>query len=660
MTTRKIELMDESYYEFESGQDVFQIRTSQNQIVIEGDYEAIFGLGERFNSINHKGFRYSNLVEEQFCNQKEKTYFPLPFFYTNRGWGIFLDISEQVVYDFSERISISVKKSIYPFTLYMMFGSPLEMVQSFIEITGNPLCPPKWAFGPWISGHRWNSEKLVLEQLDSLERHKIPATVMVLEQWSDEATFYIFNQAKYKPQKKAFNYEDFEFDSDGLWPDPKGMIDNIHQHGMKLLLWQCPVIKKLGENESFNQQHALDEAEVISNNYVPIMPDGTPYKIPEGHWFPGSMIPDFTNESASKWWFEKRQYLLDIGVDGFKTDGGEFIYNDDCIFGDGSTGLKMVNRYAHEYVKAYSEFCGTERTLFSRAGYIGQQKCPIQWAGDQESTWSELKSVYNAGLSISSSGQLFWGFDIGGFSGELPSIELYKRAVQFAVFTPVMQLHSEPIGGQFASMRPTKAFINDRTPWNMKAYYESEAFIDEVSFYFNLRMNLLPSIYCEALKAVKHKRPLMQHGLMQFPDDPEFFEIHDQYFFLNMLIAPILNQNQHSRSVYLPRGLWFNLFNNKSVCGGGKKNFKVRENEILVFVPAGTAIVLNTKGQNALGEYTGNNIDFDLPLTIRCFGEKGSYQYIDERGNDFVVMWHSGDVKFDGQQVDQFNCEVVL
>ena len=436
------------------------------------------------------------------------------------------------------------------------------------------------------------------------------------------------------------------------------MIEEIHNNGLKVLLWQCPVIKKCGDDEPYNKQHELDQEEVVDKKLIPLNPDGSPYTIPEGHWFPGSMIPDFTKLEARKWWFDKRKYLLDIGVDGFKTDGGEFVYRDDIVFSNGDKGKEMVNNYCVEYVKAYTEFCGEDRAIFSRAGYIGQQQYPIQWAGDQESTWSELKSVLNAGLSASCSGQIFWGFDIGGFSGELPSVELYKRSVQLGVFTPIMQVHSEPIGGQFAGMRPTKKFVNDRTPWNMATHYEDPKIIEDVGFYFNLRMNLLPTIYSEALKATKNKEPLMKHGLLVYPKDTNFVDLDDQFFFGPLLVAPVIYEGQFKRKVYLPKGEWFNLLTNDTVTGGCHIELDVGVNECLVYVPSGTALILKLDKDGKMGGHVGNEVNYDN-LTIRLYGLKGSYTYLDEIGNDFTIKWERDNAEIIGKKVTEFSFEFV-
>ena len=656
---QKIILQRESEFAFESQGKQYLLIARDNGITIQGRVHGIYGLGERFNSVNHRGQRYENKVEEHFCNQGMKTYFPLPFFYTDEGFGIFINTPYVMEFDFTSGIEINFSEHLFPLEVILFKGLPAQMVAEFGELTGTPLCPPKWALGPWISAHRWNSSEIISEQLTALKDYGIPATVMVIEQWSDEATFYVFNGAEYEPKNAPLKYEDFTYDENGPWPDPKKTIEEIHNKGLKVLLWQCPVIKKLSADEPLNLQHEIDQQEVVDQKYIPINSDGTPYTIPDGHWFPGSMVPDFTNPKARKWWFDKRRYLLDIGVDGFKTDGGEFIYSDDIIFDDGSKGVEMVNQYSVEYVKSYTEFCGKDRVIFSRAGYIGQQQYPIQWAGDQESTWSELRSVLNAGLSAAASGQIFWGFDIGGFSGELPSVELYKRSVQFAVFTPIMQVHSEPIGGQFAGMRPTKKFINDRTPWNMAAFFEDEDLIRDVGYYFNCRMNLLPTIYCEALKAIKNKQPLMKHGLLVYPNDQTFVYIDDQYFFGDILVAPVLNPGQLSRRVYFPEGDWFNLFTKEVVQGGGFVELEAGVNDLLTFVPKGTALVLNLGIKGELGGYVGNNVNYEKPLTICMYGEVGSYTYIDEIGNDFIISWENHEVNISGTKVSEFFFEFV-
>ncbi len=158
-----------------------------------------------------------------------------------------------------------------------------------------------------------------------------------------------------------------------------------------------------------------------------------------------------------------------MGVEGFKTDGGEFLFDSTARMHDGTTGLETHNLYPAQYVGAYHRFLkqnGVNGVTFSRADYTGAHTRPLHWAGDQLSTWSELQAQLSAGLSAGLSGVLFWGFDIGGFAGELPTTELYLRASAMACFSSLMQWHAEPRSGQFYATHED-GFVNDRSPWNL-------------------------------------------------------------------------------------------------------------------------------------------------------------------------------------------------
>lgn len=632
-----------------SPNNLVTISIREGLVSIDSKSLLLYGLGERFASVNHQGKQWINKVEEQFCHQQQKTYFPIPFFFSPEGWGIYIATTRVIQFSFQNGIDIDLTGTAKNDELIVFEGAPEAIVSEFMALTGKPKLPPKWAFGPWISGHRWKSEALVLDQIKALEKYHIPATALVIEQWSDEATFYVFNGATYTPKSEGFSYSDFSFDPNGLWSDPKHFIDTLHQHGLKLLLWQVSVIKELEAHEPGNQQHALDQQEAIQHHYVATMPDGSPYRIPKGHWFPHSMIPDFTSPKAREWWFSKRQYLLDIGVDGFKTDGGEFVYSDASKFYDGSTGEDMTNRYAATYISSYDQFIGANRVLFSRAGYVGQQQHPILWAGDQASEWGELKSALNAGLSSGLSGQIFWSFDMAGFSGPLPGVELYVRSMQLATFVPIMQLHSEPMGGQFAGMRATLNIVNDRTPWNIASYHNDETPIRAAQFFFNLRMNLLPTLYSEAVQAVRAKVPLMKHPVLigNYPLN-DLHRLDEQFHIGPFLVAPIIHQGQKEKEIYLPVGTWYHLFTHDLFKGEQWISLPVTLDDIPIFVASGSAILVNTDKHNTLGSFVGNDVASYNHLTAYLFGPSGFYHFEDDLGNTIDIEWDKSKKTYQG------------
>lgn len=553
------------------------------QIAVE--HMGVYGLGEKFDSINQLGKKCINEVREQFCNQGEYTYCSIPFFMTDTGLGVLADTKKVSRYDFKDGITLDIPADA---RLILFSGTPVEIVKELNSYLGGEIdTPPRFAFLPWVSANHWKSEKDVRELQANLKKYDFPAGVIVLEAWSDEATFYIFNGAKYKerPDGSEFKYEDFDFSESKYWNNPKEMIMSLNEDGLHLVLWQIPVYKKMDEGET-HLQNELDSKFAIENKLCVFDDKGEAYRIPEGNWFAGSLIPDFTNRETQKNWFDKRQYLLDIGVEGFKTDGGEFVHKDNLVFFNKDTGKEQKNAYSQTYVKAYRDFIGKDRILFSRAGYLGASATPFLWAGDHQSTNDELKHAYYSAMSAANSGIRYWGFDIGGFAGPLPSKDLYLRSTQFACFCPIMQWHSEPDGGQFKELMPGAEGNNERSPWNMAKYYDDDGFIEEIRYWHKLRIALLPYIYEQAEKSAKTGVPMMRPVFWSDMSNKELLKWEDEYFFgEEILVAPLLEENQKHRKLYLPDGEWVGFFSKKAY--KGNRTISSESERFPVFVKKG-------------------------------------------------------------------------
>ncbi|MDD5954794.1 MAG: glycoside hydrolase family 31 protein [Firmicutes bacterium] len=538
-----------------------------NHLTVHVPYNGAYGMGEKYDSLNQKGKTVINQVREKFCFQGDKTYCTTPFFWTDTGFGLYVDTCEVTTFDFGEKcIEIKLPETA---EVVLFSGTPEEMIREYMSLFGPAVLPPEWTMGIWVSANRWNTQKDVEALLEKLKRYDFPASIVVLEAWSDEATFYIWNGAKYEPvpNGQALKYENFDF-SGTPWPDPAKMVKDVHDAGLKLLLWQVPVYKKQGADEVQNAQNDLDREDAAARKLCVTMPDGTPYTIPEGNWFPDSMVPDFTNPETVKSWFAKRQYLLDIGVDGFKTDGGEFIHSSDAKFHDGTTGKEGVNRYSRDYTESYRDFVGPGGVIFSRAGFSGQHTVPCHWAGDQQSQNAELASVLKAGLSAAASGMIFWGFDLAGFAGPLPTLDLYRRATQMACFCPIMQWHSEPDGGQFRELMPGAEGNNERSPWNMAESYAVPGFLDEMRYWHKLHEKLRPYLWKTAQACVRDSKPFMRPLVYEWPGDANTVNCQDEYLLGDdLLVAPLLEENAVSRPVYLPDGVWFDFFDGTEYSG---------------------------------------------------------------------------------------------
>ena len=628
-------------------------------LAVQLAYGGAYGLGEKFNGLNQKGKTAVSRVEEQFCNQGEKTYCPVPFFVTDSGFALFADTDAVTVFHFdADEIRVECPADA---VLWLGGGAPAELLGAFMRLTGPAALPPKWAFAPWISANHWHTQAQVEQQISDLAQYGYPASTLVVEAWSDEATFYIFNGARYAPKADggALTAVDFDFSQSPFWPDPQAMIGRLHAKGLHLVLWQIPVYKKQGAEEAPCRQNDLDRADAEARGLCVHNPDGTPYTIPAGHWFAGSMIPDFTNPETRRAWFAKRRYLLEMGVDGFKTDGGEFVCSLDARFFDGTTGREQQNRYAQSYTEAYSAFLGPGRVLFSRAGYAGQQKAPCLWGGDHQSTNEELRSTLSAGLSAAMSGIPFWGFDIAGFAGPLPTLDLYRRSTMLACFCPIMQWHSEPDGGQFRELMPGGAGNNERSPWNLARAWNAPAFTEEMRFWHRLRMNLIPYLYAAALACAEQGLPMMRPLVYSWPEDQSAVAAEDEFLLGDsLLVAPLLAENQTERPVYLPAGNWYGLFDRRRYPGKSRLPSS-RGQAFPVYLREGFALPLFLGGSTALGSDVGNGTEAGGPLHFLLAGPKGEGHFRDEGANDFAFAWEAGEVRVAGKKTSPLTWEIL-
>lgn len=606
---------------------------------IEED-ESFFGMGERYSAIEYMGKEIDCFVYNQYRDQKLKTYLPVPFTMSSHKYGIYLNTALYSVFKFGThrssilQIQADIEISEQSSSFYIFFGEPIDMISSFTKLSGRPSMVPKWSLGPWISSNNWDNQKEVLKQVEMTEQYKIPATVLVIEQWSDEATFYIFNDAQYdvKDGNDYFSYRDFRFEEWGRWPDPKAMADFIHSRGIKLLLWQAPVMKYM--DGVFHAQRDEDERVMLKLNYNVKKADGSPYRIPYYEWFKGSLVPDFTNPDGADWWMKKREYLISgVGIDGFKTDGGECIYCDDTLFSDGSTGAEMRNLYPNLYIKAYYDYANSKipggSITFSRAGYTGAQVIPIHWAGDERSTFEAFRSSIRAGLSAGMSGIIFWGWDMGGFNGEIPSAELYIRSAQMAAFCPIMQYHAETKG----------EYNRDRTPWNIAERRSCPEAIDIFKKYADLRMNLLPYIYNEAKLSVKRGIPMMRSMFLEYPSDQNCMHETSEYFFgSDLLVSPIIYEGERGREVYLPKGSWCQLFSGQEIIGERNIYMSAELDEIPVFIKEDSIIPLNLGESLMLCSYVGNDISEYENFTFMIYVKnKKEQKFEDDLGNRIEI-----------------------
>lgn len=613
------------------------------EYVIKKPYRAAFGFGEKFDDVNQKGKFVRACVREKCFYQGEYTYLSMPFFFTPDGFGVYVDTYLEVDFDLREEGKITITFPVgskgEQADIWLFEGSPKEIITQFRTVAGMPRLFPKWVLGAWMSSNRWHTQEEIEEQLRLTKEHGFPHNVLVIEPWSDCTTYFLWRGSSCSELKGAEKtcYSDMDYSESEEWQDPKAMIDKMHADGLKCLLW---IVPQYAQGElNLQSPYNLDQVARI-NKYVKehkecvMNADGTPYEIPHT-WCIGSMVPDYSNPAAKQHWFDHFAYLKEMGIDGFKTDGGEFIHDRTVKFYDGTTGMEGQNKYCEDYTKAFAEFVGEEGIVFSRAGGQKSPAFSVIWAGDQESTWSEFRSILKAGLSAGLSGVNCWGFDIAGFSGYLPTAELYLRAVQTAAFVPVMQWHSDPVSNgrcDFSGAWQT----NDRSPWNMAAFHKDESLLEIARKQFLLHYNLMPYLYNLMRESSETGVAPMRHLVTEFPGDERVYGTDDEFMLGDaLLVAPVLEDYVSTRRLYLPKGRWFELFTGKAV-SGGELEVKIEREHIPVYMRDNACVPLNLSG--ALCSDVGNKLDGYKELTFLISGS-GSYEWKDDLGNEISLEW---------------------
>lgn len=602
--------------------------------------EQFYGFGERYNNFGKRGHDVETYIYNQYLNQNERTYLAIPYFINTKGYGILVNSTY-----YSKFKMATARSDMYGFTVdtggsansmldyYFYYGDDLkDVIANYATSTSKADLLPKWAFGLWLSANEWDRQSEVATVLDNVSINNIAATALVLEQWSDEQTYYIWNDATYTPKTGSGTFVSSDFTYGAKWPDPAAMINNIHAGGLKVLLWQTPTLKYTGSPYT---QKDNDETYMVAQNYAVKKSGGGEYRIPDG-WFGNSLLLDFTNPNAEAWWMSKRNYLFgDLDIDGFKTDAGEMVWGRNTTFYNGKKGDEMRSQYPNEYIRAYYDYAKSKKSYaasFSRSGTTGVQKYPAIWAGDQESTFGALQQAVMAQLSANISGVPFTSWDLAGFTGTTyPTAELYKRSVSMSAFSPVMQIHSEK------SNPPTN---EERTPWNAQTRTGDNTIISQFNKFVNTRMNLLPYIFSEAKKTSDSGVPMMRAMVLDYPSDTNTYTLNEQYMFGdNLLVAPIVTQGQTTKSVYLPAGEWIDFWFGALHPGGRTISYYAGVDDIPVFVKSGAIIPMNLNSSYVLSGTIGNSLTAYTNLTFRVYPNgTTSYQWNDDIGGSVKTI----------------------
>ena len=509
---------------------------SVNPVFTLAPGEHIVGCGESFTKLDKVGQKVHLYVTDPQGPESDGMYKPVPFFFSNRGYGMFMHTSAPVTCDFgasyigASRLFMGDEK----IDLFLFFGEPKEILDEYTNITGKSPMLPLWTFGTWMSRITYFSQEEGLDIANKLRQHRIPSDVIHF----DTGWFDVDWQCDYEFSKNRFK-------------DPVAMLKKMDRMGFHTCLWQLPY---------FTPKNRYFKEIVEKGMHVKNANGGMPYE---------DAVLDLSNPQTVEWYQSKIGGLIRQGVDVIKCDFGEAApFNG--VYASGKGGFYEHNLYPLRYNKALFEGIaknGSEPVIWARSAWAGSQRYPLHWGGDAATTNIGMLGDLRGGLSFGLSGFSFWSHDMGGFVTASPE-DIYRRWLPFGFLSSHTRAHGAP---------PTE-------PWLI-----SESFTEAFRDCAELKYKLMPYVYAQAKDCSERGLPMVRALFVEFPSDPGSWLVEDEYLFgSQLLVAPLL-ESGNSRTCYLPKGKWIDYQSGK-VYEGGYQEIQAGKIPAIILVRDGSLI----------------------------------------------------------------------
>jgi alpha-D-xyloside xylohydrolase len=531
--------------------------------------ELVYGLGERFGPLIKNG-QTIDIWNADGGTSSEQSYKNVPFYLTNRGYGVLVNHPEHVSFEVGteavERVQFSVAGPAIEY-LVIYGPTPKDVLERYTRLTGRPARVPAWSYGLWLSTSFTTQydEATVNSFIDGMAERDLPLSVFHFD------CFWM----------REFNWTDFEWDP-RVFPDPEGMLSRLHEKNLHVSAWINPYIA----------QRAGIFAEAAAEGYLVKKANGDVWQW--DMWQAGMGLVDFTNPAAVTWFQEKLRGLFAQGVDAIKTDFGERIPTD-VVWHDGSSPDVMHNLYAQLYNKAVFEVLQEHRgegdaVLFARSATVGGQMQPVHWGGDNSSSYESMAETLRGGLSLAFSGFGYWSHDIGGFEG-MPDPAVFKRWLAFGLLSSHSRLHGS---------------TSYRVPWLFDDGREEagQSAVDVTRTFTKLKLRLMPYLYQVGLEAHATGAPFMRPMQLEFPGDPAVDYLDRQYLLgSDLLVAPVFSEAGDVQ-YYLPAGTWTNYLTDEVVEGPVWRRETHAFDSIPLWVRGGAVLATGARDDRPDYDYT--------------------------------------------------------
>ncbi|EGT5619291.1 DUF4968 domain-containing protein [Clostridium perfringens] len=573
------------------------------------DCLAYYGLGEKGGDLNKKGCYTENFnTDDPETDDDSITYYKtIPFYVALKEeatYGIFFDNSFRSYFDMGmemgDRIFFGAIGGQIQY--YFIPGENIkEVVKNYTALTGRMEMPPLWSLGYQQCRFSYFSQEEVRELVKTFEEKDIPLDVVYLD-------------IDYMDGFRVMTFKTPNFD------DAAGLISDLKEKGIRTITIVDPGVK-------VDEEYPVFKRGKEGNHFTKKL-DG---EIFIGAVWPGdSAFPDFSNNDCREWWkSELKKFISEHGMDGIWNDMNEpCVFNNDhktmlesCLHNSDNGVIEhkeFHNRYGFEMSRcskeAQEELHPNERGFsMTRATYAGGQRYSSVWTGDNMSLWSQMRMSISMNANLGISGFSFVGNDVSGF-GLDSSEELFIRWMEMGPFIPIFRNHSN-------------MYTRRQEPWAFGPRAEKIA-----KKSIELRYELLPYIY--DLYYISHKEglPIFRPMIMEYEKDMNLLNIREQFMLgENMLVAPVLYEGERSKTVYLPKGSWFNYFTMEKLQGGKWYKLPCELDEILVFVKEGSIIPTYNKKFRNVKERPNN-------ILLKVFGENAKGFHYNDDGDTMEYL----------------------
>jgi alpha-D-xyloside xylohydrolase len=533
-----------------NGEDTYR---AESEVNIYGSHEALYGLGQHQAGVwNYRG--------ESVDISQDNSNIAVPFLVSSNGYGIFWNNDSRSRFNnrFANYLYISSDVADV-IDYYFFYGPELDkVIAGYRELTGEAPLFGKWAYGFWQCKNRYKSQDEILGVARKYRALHIPVDNIVQDWfWWNRKGEFVFNK----------NY-----------PDPKGMIDELHRENFHLMISIWPFFEPGSANYDFAEKNGwfIDKFKFAQ----------PPYHAD------GMALYDATNAEARKfYWDQVNKGLFSIGADAWWMDTNE--PETEGLEENIQLGHNLAIGSGDRYVNVYplldtaAVYDGQRSTsdrkrvyILSRSAFAGSQRNAVTaWSGDLISDWFSYRRQIPAGLNFALSGIPYWTTDIGGFVFGSPSDpvfrELFVRWFQYGTFNPILRVHG--------TRNP-----DENELWS----YGPDAQKILVSF-DRLRYRLLPYTYSLAWKTTNESYTPMRPLVMDFRSDVRAQNTGDQFMYgPAFLVSPVTEPAATSRRVYLPNAKWYNFWSGASLEGAREVNAEAPLEKLPLYIRAGSIVPL--------------------------------------------------------------------